>query len=228
MIASNALELPQRVRVKFCGITCPEDAIAAAALGVDAIGLVFYATSTRAVDLEHAQEIAAALPPFVSKVGLFVNERAARIREIVHQVPLDLLQFHGDESPEECVLFGRPYIKAIAMRGDVDLTQAARQYGAAKGLLVDAYVPGQRGGTGHCFEWSRAANAIDRPLILAGGLTPYNVADAIRTVRPYGVDVSGGIESAKGAKDHGKMRLFMKGVFDASFDSGCAQAERER
>ncbi|MGH6636336.1 MAG: phosphoribosylanthranilate isomerase [Gammaproteobacteria bacterium] len=225
---SNALELPQRVRVKFCGITCREDAVAAAALGVDAIGLVFYATSTRAVDLKHAQEIAAALPPFVSKVGLFVNERAARIREILHQVPLDLLQFHGDESPEQCALFERPYIKAIAMRRDVDLTQAARQYGAAKALLVDAYVPGQSGGTGHCFEWSWASVAIDRPLILAGGLTPHNVADAIRAVRPYGVDVSGGIESATGVKDHAKMRSFMKGVSDASFNSGCAQAERDR
>ncbi|MGH8580291.1 MAG: phosphoribosylanthranilate isomerase [Gammaproteobacteria bacterium] len=227
-MTSNALELPQRVRVKFCGITCPEDAVAAAALGVDAIGLVFCATSTRAVDVKHAQQIAAALPPFVSKVGLFVNERATRIREILHQVPLDLLQFHGDESPEECALFERPYIKAIAMRRDIDLTQTARQYGAAKGLLVDAYVPGQRGGTGRCFEWSRASVAINRPLILAGGLTPHNVADAIRAVRPYGVDVSGGIESAKGIKDHGMMRSFMKGVFDASFNSGCAQVERDR
>ncbi|MGH8660010.1 MAG: phosphoribosylanthranilate isomerase [Gammaproteobacteria bacterium] len=227
-MTSNALELPQRVRVKFCGITGPEDAVAAAALGVDAIGLVFCAASTRAVDLKHAQEIAAALPPFVSKVGLFVNERADRIREILHQVPLDLLQFHGDESPEECVLFGRPYIKAVAMRRDVDLTQMAKQYGAAMGLLVDAYVPGQRGGTGHRFEWPLACVAINRPLILAGGLTPHNVADAIRAVRPYGVDVSGGIESANGVKDHGKMRAFMKGVFDASFNSGCTQAERDR
>lgn len=228
MITSNALELPQRVRVKFCGITCPEDAVAAAALGVDAIGLVFCASSTRVVDLKRAQAIAAAVPPFVSKVGLFVNEPAARIREILHQVPLDLLQFHGDESPEECALFERPYIKAIAMRPDVDLTRTARQYGVASGLLVDAYVPGKRGGTGHCFEWPRASVAIDRPLILAGGLTPHNVADAIRVVRPYGVDVSGGIESAKGVKDHGKMRSFMKGVFDASFNSGRAHAERDR
>jgi phosphoribosylanthranilate isomerase len=210
LITSNALELPRRVRVKFCGITCPEDAVAAA------------------VDLKRAREITAVLPPFVSKVGLFVNERAARIREILEQVPLDLLQFHGDEDPEECACFERPYIKALAMRRDVDLTQAARRYATATGLLVDAYVPGQRGGTGQCFEWSLASSRIDRPLILAGGLTPHNVADAIRALRPYGVDVSGGIESAKGSKDHDKMRWFMKGVFDASFKSRCAQVERDR
>ncbi|MGH8652766.1 MAG: phosphoribosylanthranilate isomerase [Gammaproteobacteria bacterium] len=228
MIASSALELPQRVRVKFCGITCPKDAVAAAALGVDAVGLVFYAASAHVVGIKQAQGIAAVLPPFVSKIGLFVNESEVRIREILHQVPLDLLQFHGDESPEDCALFERPYIKAIAMQRGVDLTQTARRYGAAKGLLVDAYVPGQRGGTGRCFEWSLASVAVDRPLILAGGLTPRNVADAIRAVRPYGVDVSGGIESEKGVKDHRKMRLFMKGVFDASFNSGCAQAEQNR
>lgn len=217
------LQLPRRVRVKFCGITRPRDARAAATLGVDAIGLVFYAASPRAVNIRRALAIARALPPFIVRVGLFVNESESGIKEILRQVPLDVLQFHGDESPEECALFERPYIKAIAMDQGVDLVQAARRYRSAQGLLLDAYVRGKKGGTGRRFDWSRARVAIDLPVILAGGLTSENVAAAIMAVRPYGVDVSGGIESRKGVKDHRRMRSFMKGVFDASYDS--AQAD---
>lgn len=204
-----------RTRVKICGITRPEDAIAAARLGADAIGLVFYAPSPRAVTAAQARAVCAALPPFVSVVGLFVDAPAAEVREVLQAVPLDVLQFHGDEAPAYCAAFGRPYLKALRMRDGLDVAAAARRYVDAQGLLLDTYVPGAAGGTGRCFDWTRVPQALDKPIILAGGLTPDNVAEAITVAHPYGVDVSGGVEQSRGIKSAAKMAAFMRGVESA-------------
>lgn len=201
-----------RTRVKICGITRPEDGIAAARLGADAIGLVFYAPSPRAVSVAQAQAVCAALPPFVSVVGLFVDAPAAEVREVLQAVPLDVLQFHGDETPAYCAAFGRPYLKALRMRDGLDVTGTARRYADAQGLLLDAYVPGEAGGTGRRFDWTRVPQALDKPIILAGGLNPDNVAEAITVAHPYGVDVSGGVEQSRGIKSAAKMAAFMRGV----------------
>lgn len=201
-----------RTRVKICGITRPEDGIEAARLGADAIGLVFYAPSPRAVGVAQAQAVCAALPPFVSVVGLFVDAPAAEVLEVLQAVPLDVLQFHGEEAPAYCAAFGRPYLKALRMRDGLDVAAAARRYAGAQGLLLDTYVPGEAGGTGLAFDWQRVPQGLDLPLILAGGLTPDNVAEAITIARPYGVDVSGGVEQAKGIKSAAKMAAFMRGV----------------
>ena len=199
-------------RVKICGITRAEDALAAAEAGADAIGLVFYPDSPRAIDIATAWEIVDVLPPFVTTVGLFVNAEPEWIEEILVEVPLDLLQFHGDETPEMCEQFAHPYIKAIRMRPDTDLNALARRYADARGLLLDTYRPGVPGGTGQTFDWSLAAQPCDKPIILAGGLTPDNVADAIAQVRPWAVDVSGGLEKEKGIKDSSKINAFMAAV----------------
>lgn len=204
-----------RTRVKICGITRPEDAIAAARLGADAIGLVFYAPSPRAVTAAQARAVCAALPPFVSVVGLFVDAPAAEVWEVLQAVPLDVLQFHGDEAPAYCAAFGRPYLKALRMRDGLDVAAAARRYVDAQGLLLDTYVPGAAGGTGRCFDWTRVPQALDKPIILAGGLTPDNVAEAITVAHPYGVDVSGGVEQSRGIKSAAKMAAFMRGVESA-------------
>ncbi len=204
-----------RTRIKICGFTRPDDARQAAALGVDAIGLVFYAPSPRAVDIAAAQAIVAALPPFVSSVGLFVDASADRVREVLAQVPLDLLQFHGDESPDHCAQFGRPWLKAIRMREGIDLPREAERYRGAAGLLLDAYRPGTPGGTGESFAWSRVPSGLDLPIVLAGGLTPDNVGEAIAAVRPWAVDLSGGVESAKGIKDAAKMAELVAAVRQA-------------
>ena len=201
-----------RTRVKICGITRPEDARAAARLGADAIGLVFYPPSPRAVSIEQAQAVVAVLPPFVTAVGLFVDERPERIREVVSKVRIDLLQFHGDECPADCDGFERPYLKAVRMREGVDLAGYANTYPAAAGLLLDSYQAGIPGGTGTSFDWSRVPQDLDKPIILAGGLDPDNVAEVIRITHPYGVDVSGGVEQAKGIKDAEKMAAFIRGV----------------
>lgn len=201
-----------RTRVKFCGITRPADARSAARLGVDAIGLVFYPPSPRAVQIEQARAIVAALPPFVSVVGLFVNAEPRAIREVLAAVPLHLLQFHGEETCSDCERYGVPYIKAVRMREGVDLQACAARYAGAAGLLVDAWRPDRWGGSGQTFEWSLIPSGIAKPLILAGGLTPANVADALRVVAPYGVDVSGGIESSGGVKDPVKMAAFVHEV----------------
>lgn len=201
-----------RTRVKICGITRPEDALAAARAGADAIGLVFYPPSPRAVTRERAREIVQALPPFVSVVGLFVNARPAEVRAVLEAVPIDLLQFHGDEAPEECRRYGRPYIKAVAMAPGVDLQAATRRYADAAGLLLDTHREGVRGGTGEAFDWSRIPPELDKPVILAGGLTPENVAEAVRRVRPYAVDVSSGVEASKGIKDAARIEAFVRGV----------------
>ncbi len=180
-------------------------------LGADALGLVFYPSSPRALTAEQAQAIIAALPPFVTTVGLFVNETESMIRALMAQAPLDLLQFHGDESEADCARYGRPYIKALRMKDGVDIEKQARQYQTAAGILLDSYQQGVPGGTGQAFDWTRIP-ALEQPLILAGGLNPANVSAAIETVRPYAVDVSGGVEAAKGIKDQQKMAAFINEV----------------
>jgi phosphoribosylanthranilate isomerase len=199
-----------RTRVKICGITRVEDALAATAAGADAIGLIFAEASPRCVSADQARAIVAALPPFVTVVGLFVDAPAARIREVLGQVPLDLLQFHGRETPEDCRKFGRPYIKTIHIREDVDVAGTARRYPDAAGILFDAFHPQLAGGSGTRFDWTRVPRDLDRPVILAGGLTPENVAEAVRTVRPYAVDVSSGVESSKGIKDAASIAAFIR------------------
>ncbi len=201
-----------RTRVKICGITRPEDALAAARAGADAIGLVFYPPSPRAVTRERAREIVQVLPPFVSVVGLFVNAQPAEVRAALAALPIDLLQFHGDEAPEECRIYGRPDIKAVAMAPGVDLQAVARRYVDAAGLLLDTHREGVRGGTGEVFDWSRIPPGLDRPIILAGGLTLENVAAAVQRVRPYAVDVSSGVEVSKGIKDAARIEAFIRGV----------------
>ncbi len=201
-----------RTRVKICGITRHEDALEAARLGADAIGLVFYAPSARAVGIAEAQDIVRGLPAFVTVVGLFVNATADEIRAVLTQVRLDTLQFHGDETPEQCRAYARPYIKAVSMRVGVDLRACARDYADSAALLLDTHDERTPGGTGQTFDWSRIPGGLDKALILAGGLTPDNVAQAVRQVRPYAVDVSGGVETAKGIKSHQKMARFINEV----------------
>lgn len=198
------------VRVKICGITRVEDALAAAAAGADAIGLVFYADSPRAVGVEQARAIIAALPPFVTTVGLFVDAGRDELAHILASVPLDLLQFHGDESAEQCEGFGRPYIKALRVRAGDDIVARVADYPGAQGILLDAYVEGVPGGTGEAFDWSLIPQGLSKPLILAGGLRPDNVAAAVAQVRPYAVDVSGGVEASKGIKDAQKVGAFIR------------------
>lgn len=205
-----------RVRVKFCGITRTQDALAAARLGADAVGLVFHERSPRAVTLPQAQEIVACLPPFVCKVALFVDSPRSRIEAVLAALPIDLLQFHGEERPEDCAGFGRPYMKAIRMRPDVDLHREAGRFSRASALLLDAYREGLEGGTGTTFDWTRIPRDLAKAVVLAGGLTPDNVAAAIRAARPYAVDVSGGIEAAKGIKDPARMQAFMTEVSNAT------------
>lgn len=201
-----------RVRTKICGITRVEDALIAALAGVDAIGLVFYAKSPRAVSVEQAKKIIAALPPFVSTVGLFVNASRAEVNAVLDQLPLDVLQFHGDETPAECEGFARPYYRALRMQPGVDIAQLAAQYTGTQGVLLDAWVPGVHGGTGERFDWASIPDALAKPLILAGGLNADNVAQAIVQVQPWAVDVSGGVEASPGIKDADKMREFLYAV----------------
>jgi phosphoribosylanthranilate isomerase len=198
-----------RTRVKICGITRAEDARTAAAAGADAIGLVF-AESPRRVTVDEARAIVIALPPFIKVVGLFVDAPAEAVAAVLGRVPLDLLQFHGRETPEDCRQFGRPYIKTIHIREDVDVAGTARRYPDAAGILFDAFHPQLAGGSGTRFDWTRVPRDLDRPVILAGGLTPENVAEAVRTVRPYAVDVSSGVESSKGIKDAARIAAFIR------------------
>lgn len=202
-----------RTRVKICGLTRIDDVAAACAAGVDAIGLVFYAPSPRAVDIVQAQQLTRVIPPFVSVTALFVNATADEINRTLVAVPaISLLQFHGDEPADFCCQFARPYIKAIAMTADTDLSACATTYSDALGLLVDTYKPGIPGGSGETFNWDWLPSYCDKPLILAGGLTADNVAAAITQVRPYAVDVSGGVEQVKGIKDAHKMTAFVQQV----------------
>lgn len=202
------------VRVKYCGITNLEDAQHAAALGVDALGFVFYRPSPRFVTPAAAAEIISALPPFVSAVGLFVNATAADIEAATAMAGIDTIQFHGDESPAFCAQFQRPWIKAIAVREHTDIADAAVKFEAAGALLLDTYNEKVYGGTGEVFDWNLIGETRAKPLILAGGLTANNVSDALRRIRPYAVDVSGGIEVEKGKKDPAKMKAFIEKVRD--------------
>jgi len=201
-----------RTRIKICGITQPEHALACARLGADAIGLVFYAQSPRAVNITTAKQIIDSLPAFVTTVGLFVNPSEQDVKSVLNAVPLDCLQFHGDEEAQFCNQFGRPYIKAIRMQADLDLKKRLDQYPDAQAFLLDSYVQGVPGGTGETFDWTRVPAFAADKIILAGGLQPENVAMAIRVARPYAVDVSGGVEKVKGVKDPDKIRKFINEV----------------
>lgn len=203
-----------RTRVKICGITRTQDARAAARAGADAIGLVFYPQSPRFLSVERAVEIRDALPPFVQAVALFVNPDAAQVAQVMGRVCPAMLQFHGEESPEFCAQFGVPYIKACRVKRGVDLLEYLRPFSRAAAWLLDSHVP-EYGGAGESFDWSLVPAAGDHPLILSGGLARNNVAEAIRRVRPWGVDVSSGVESAKGIKDAAKIAGFIAEVRNA-------------
>jgi len=216
-----------RTRVKICGITRVADGLAASDAGADAIGLNFWGGTPRVVEVGRAREIADALPPFVTKVGLFVDPQVSDVRAILDAVPLDLIQFHGTETPDLCRAFGRPYLKAIHMKDGVDLLEYAALYDDAAGFLFDSFWPGDLpGGTGRAFDWSRLSAAVQKqlpaPAILSGGLDPANVGDAIRAVRPWAVDVSSGVEERgpdgnvrKGIKDAARIAAFIAGVRNA-------------
>lgn len=201
--------------VKICGITRVEDALAAAHSGAHAIGLIFHAGSPRLVSHDMARSIVDALPAFITPVALFVDAKPEDIERVIATVKPQLLQFHGDESAEFCSRFAIPYIKAIKVRPGVDLLQYARHYRTAKGLLLDAFVDGSHGGTGSTFDWALIPDQLPLPLILAGGLHQDNVAEAIRRVRPWAVDVSSGVEAAKGIKDAAKVAAFIRGARNA-------------
>ncbi|MDX1551680.1 MAG: phosphoribosylanthranilate isomerase [Marinobacter sp.] len=201
-----------RTRVKICGVTRKQDVIAAARAGADAIGFVFYEPSPRYVTPATARELVSAVPPFVSATGLFVNPEAEYVIEVLKQVPLDLLQFHGDETPAFCSSFGVRWIKAVRVRQSSDIENAFQDYRKASGLLVDAWDPAKYGGTGQAFNWSLIPQSRPMPLILAGGLASDNVSRAVAEVRPWAVDVSGGVESSKGIKDDEKITDFINEV----------------
>jgi phosphoribosylanthranilate isomerase len=203
-----------RTRVKICGMTRRQDADFAAKSGADAIGLVFYAPSPRAVSIAQAKDVVAGLAPFVSVVALFVDPAPELVFECLDALPIDIIQFHGDEPATFCEQFGKPYIKAIRMKPGTDLIALTERYASANALLLDAYQPGVPGGTGQTFDWSMVAD-VDMPLILAGGLNTDNVKQAIQQVRPFAVDVSGGVESEKGIKSHDKISAFMREVANA-------------
>jgi phosphoribosylanthranilate isomerase len=197
-------------KVKICGFTDPDNARDASIAGVDAVGLVFYDKSPRNVDVQKAQEIIDALPPFVNRVGLFVNANPSFVDEILCEVPLDTLQFHGDESLLDCTQYQMPFIKSLRVRPDTNVVQVAEQFSSASAILLDSFNPSSFGGTGEAFDWSLACVDISLPIILAGGLNSDNVSSAIRQVRPYAVDASSGVESAPGVKDIDKIEAFIR------------------
>lgn len=202
----------QRVRCKICGITRADVATDVAAAGADAIGLVFYQKSPRNIaNLQVAADICKAVGPFVSATGLFVNAERGFIRQVLEEVPLSLLQFHGDEAAQFCESFGRPYIKALRMKPGADIVAQIREYPSAIGILLDAYRPGVPGGTGEVFDWQRVPQT-STPIVLAGGLTPDNVSEAVQTVKPWAVDVSGGVESSPGEKSMLKVKQFLSNI----------------
>lgn len=203
---------PHRTRIKVCGFTRVDDALAAAEAGVDAIGLVFYPPSPRHVTSEQAAVIVRALPAFVTTVALFVDADPAEVRATREQVGFDLAQYHGDETPETCAAAAVPFIKALRVRPGLDLLHCSKVFREARGLLLDAFQPGVPGGTGQRFDWSLIPSDLSLPLILSGGLDPDNVGEAVRRVRPYAVDVSSGVEREKGIKCADLVRQFVKGV----------------
>lgn len=202
-----------RCRVKVCGITSAADALMVSAAGADALGLVFYPKSKRNLSIEQATEICKAIPPFVATVGLFLDAEASFVHEVLAAMPLSLLQFHGSESPQYCAQFKHPYLKAVGMKGIAasgGFKAYADQYPEAQGFLVDSHAPGAAGGTGETFDWTQVPQDYAKPLILAGGLTPENVAEAIQVSRVYAVDVSSGVEAHPGIKDVAKVRAFIQ------------------
>jgi phosphoribosylanthranilate isomerase len=201
----------RRTRIKVCGFTREADLDGALALGVDAVGFVLYPPSPRAVTVARAAELVRRVPPFVTRVGLFVNEDAAAVERAAREAALDLLQFHGDESAEYCERFGLPYIKAVRVRPETDLLECADRFRGARALLLDAWSEAW-GGSGKRFDWSLIPPSLPMPLILSGGLDPDNVAEAVRNIRPSAVDVSSGVESAKGIKDVARVAAFISGV----------------
>jgi phosphoribosylanthranilate isomerase len=201
-----------QTRIKICGITTADDARAAVDHGADAIGLVFYARSPRSVTVQQAQQIVAAVPPFITVVALFVDEPADGISRILSSVPVDLVQFHGDETPAFCQQFGRPWIKALRVRPGVELEALCKDYQAGRGILLDSWQDGVPGGTGKSFDWDLAARTLPLPVVLAGGLNEDNVGEAMARLRPAAVDVSGGVERAPGVKDSGKIERFVAAV----------------
>lgn len=205
-----------RTRVKICGITRVEDALEAVKQGADAIGFVFYPNSPRNISPERATEIISKIPAFVSVVGLFVDADPVFVEHVLSITHLDLLQFHGDESPAGCRQYSHPYIKAIRVESDTNLVQYAVDFSDAKALLLDAFAEGVPGGTGLVFDWSLIPQSLALPIILAGGLNADNVGLAIQKVHPYAVDVSGGVEASKGIKDVAKIAAFMRGVSNAT------------
>lgn len=201
----------RRTRIKVCGFTREADLSAAIDMGVDAVGFVFYPPSPRHVSLDQAARLARRVPPFVSRVALFVNPQPEAVEDVLRRVPIDCLQFHGDEPEHFCAAFGRAYLKAVRVREGVNLVEYANSYTSAQGLLLDAFSDGW-GGSGRSFDWSLIPTQLPLPLVLSGGLSPANVADAVRRVRPQAVDVSSGVELAKGIKDPALIAAFIAGV----------------
>jgi phosphoribosylanthranilate isomerase len=203
-----------RTRIKICGLTREADVAAAVEAGADAIGFVLYAKSPRHVDVERAAALARGLPPFVTPVCLFVNAAESEIAAAVAAMPNTLLQFHGDESPAACAAAGRPYLRAVRMGPGLDLLDFAHRFSHAQALLLDAAVEGYGGG-GKVFDWSLIPTAVPVPIVLSGGLNPANVVDGVLRTRPYAVDVSSGVERAKGIKDAALLRQFCEAVREA-------------
>jgi len=208
------------VRIKICGITRPGDAEQALALGADTVGCVFHAASARHVTAEIAQDIQVAVGDAGTLVGLFVDPTVDQVQAVLDRVDLDVLQFHGQESPAFCEQFQRPYLKAVAMSADVDLSAVNEAYGSARGLLLDSAHEGQFGGTGHRFDWDWIDAGLETRLMLAGGLNADNVGEAIRRVRPAAVDVSSGVEKDKGIKDSDRMRAFIEAALSEISEGG--------
>ncbi|MCK5830454.1 MAG: phosphoribosylanthranilate isomerase [Methylococcales bacterium] len=201
-----------RTRVKICGFTQVSDAVTAAKLGVDAIGLVFYPPSPRNISIEKAVKIVNTLPAFVTVVALFVDENESQIREVMSKVSIDCIQFHGDEEPVDCRIYNKPYMKAIRMKPGLNILEIAEQYSDASALLLDAYHPGIKGGSGSQFDWDLIPKNCSLPIILAGGLQTSNIKTAIQSVKPYAVDISSGVEEKKGVKDVAKMAAFIREI----------------
>ena len=212
-MTDNTPTPPKRTRVKICGFTNAEQALFAARMGIDALGLVFHPPSPRAINSTQAQAIVRCLPPFITIVALFVNETAERITQIVKQTGADMIQFHGDESPEFCRSFERPFIKAIRVQADTDIIAESKRYSGARGLLLDAWHPDSHGGTGSRFNWNQIPKQCELPLILAGGLTPDNIQQALQTSQLDTVDISSGVESTKkGQKSPEKIATFLQQI----------------
>jgi len=202
-----------RTRIKICGITRAEDANAVVNAGADAIGLVFYPPSPRAVSIEQAAAAVADVPAFITVTALFVNPTVEEVQSVIDSVRIDLIQFHGDEDDDFCRQFNRPYIKALRVRQASDVVASCMRFPGALAILLDSYKPGVPGGTGETFDWSLVPETPPKPIVLAGGLEPSNVASAIEQIHPFAVDISGGVEAAKGIKDHGKIIEFVNEVY---------------